>query len=470
MAMASVSRIPEFVPVVELTYRFNDEAARPESRWGLPEWFAFAQVAGPALLYLPGTQVFRVPLRMGVFGLSLLGLFWCLRARGRAKVHPAWIMLVMCAGYMAIMLIHPATNTLMAGLAQIGMHVAIIAPLFWAPRYFLGDYDRLARVLTILWLLNGASVLVGIMQVRDPDRWMPSEYTSVMSTNRQNVSMYKYRAADGTMAIRPPGLGDTPGASSSAGMFVAVMALAYLGISDSKVRKFFAIVLGMAGVLVIFLTHVRSALVVVLGAGVAYSLILVGQGHLKTVLRLLAGAVLCGVCAVAYAESIGGKDTMARFMTLIEDDPLTVYEKSARMGMVTNAFDTLLVENPLGAGLGRWGMMRTYFGSEWNMDSPSIWVEVQFAAWIVDGGIVLLSLYMIAITVTMFGVAKAALRGRTERLRRWAAVIAMLSVPTIALLFSYTPFYSQVGMQFWLLIGAFHGLAQSENEQRYGNH
>jgi hypothetical protein len=47
-------------------------------------------------------------------------------------------------------------------------------------------------------------------------------------------------------------------------------------------------------------------------------------------------------------------------------------------------------------------------------------------------------------------------------LRQWAPVIIMLSAGPIALLFSYTPFYSQGGIQFWLLIGAFEGVAQGE--------
>ena len=108
------------------------------SLWGLPQWFAVAQVAGPALLYLPGSQAFRVPLRVGVFAFSLMGLVWCLRSSRATRIHPAWTLLVIAAGYMAVMLLHPATNTTMAGLAQIGMHFAVAAPFsgrpitFWA--------------------------------------------------------------------------------------------------------------------------------------------------------------------------------------------------------------------------------------------------------------------------------------------------------------------------------------------------
>jgi len=363
---------------------------------------------------------------------------------------------------MAVMLLHPATNTTMAGLAQIGMHFAVAAPLFWAPYYFLGDHKRLARVLTILWVLNFASVLVGILQIRDPETWMPAELTSNIKTYKQTIEMYQYRAANGTMAIRPPGLGDSPGAACGAGMFVAILGLAYLGLPVSLSRKLLGILMGMAGVVVIFLTHVRSSLVVVTGCAVVYSIILVGQGRLRTALTLTLLMAVGGFCSLLYAESLGGQSTIDRFATLVEDDPSKVYQRSARMGMVIGAFDTYLVEYPLGAGLGRWGMMRAYFGDETNFESPMIWSEVQFASWVLDGGIVLLSLYLIALAVAVQRVVRICLGHHSLKLRQWAAVIVMLSAGPIACLFSYCPFYSQLGVQFWFLIGAFEGLAQGE--------
>ena len=50
----------------------------------------------------------------------------------------------------------------------------------------------------------------------------------------------------------------------------------------------------------------------------------------------------------------------------------------------------------LGAGLGRWGMMRYYFGNPWSRHSAALWAELQFPAWILDGGIILtvLSIYL----------------------------------------------------------------------------
>ena len=100
---------------------------------------------------------------------------------------------MIAAVYMAVMLLHPATNTTMAGLAQIGMHLAVTAP-YSGPPLLQGDHQRLARVLTILWILNGASVLVGILQVRDPGTWMPAEFTSSIQSSKIGIVMFQYRA------------------------------------------------------------------------------------------------------------------------------------------------------------------------------------------------------------------------------------------------------------------------------------
>ena len=434
--------------------------------WGLPEWFVIAQVVGPALLILPGAQRIRIAIRVSVFGISLLGLVLYMYRPRVTRRHPSGTLLATAIGYLALMILHPATNTVMAGLAQTGMYLAVAAPIFWAPRYFLGDYRRLARVLTILWILNGASAVVGILQVRDPATWMPAEFSSVVMGDKLGLAKQQYRMDDGRMAIRPPGLGDCPGAACGAGLFAASVGIAYLGLPVSNARKLLGLALGMAGVSVIFLSHVRSSLVVLIGSAAVYLTILVIQKRVLTALVLAVSMAACGVIAFQYAASLGGKSTIDRFATLLEDDPLTVYGHSSRLGMIANTFDSLLIDYPLGAGLGRWGMMRGYFGNENNQNSPGIWVEVQFAAWVIDGGGVLLSLTLIALVVAVHRLLSLSSRHPSSLLRQWGGVIIMLSAAPVALMFSYTPFNSQIGMQFWLLIGAFEGVAQGEGRGR----
>ena len=84
---------------------------------------------------------------------------------------------------------------------------------------------------------------------------------------------------------------------------------------------------------------------------------------------------------------------------------------------------------------------------------------------------ILLSLYAFALATTVRALIRLTFQGHSDLLRRWGGVILMLSAPTIALTFSYTPFNSQAGIQFWLLIGAFEGVSQSRgwNEVVSGN-
>jgi hypothetical protein len=436
------------------------DPGRRQPPWGLPEWFAIAQVAGPAILYLPGTQPFRSLLRIGVFGLGLIGLLSCFRRPQGSERHPSGTLIAIAIGYVSLMILHPATNTFKAGLAQVGLHLAVAAPIFWAPRYFQGDPRRLARILAIIWVSNATSATVGILQVRDPKTWMPAEFSSIVMNGPNGIAMHEYRGPDGRMLIRPTGLGDSPGGACAAGMLVASMGIAYLGLPVSKARKVLGLAGAMIGVTVIFLTHVRSALVVLIGSAIVFLAILLMQKRMGAAMMLAATMVGVGIGSLGYATSLGGQATLDRFTSLVEEDPLTVYDRSARMGMVTGALDTLLVEHPLGAGLGRYGMMRLYFGDEDNLASPSIWAEVQFAAWVLDGGIVLLSLYLAALAVAVRRLLRLSFRHPSFEVRQWAGAVVMLSAAPIALLFSYCPFSAQIGMQFWFLIGAVEGVAR----------
>ena len=50
--------------------RCDTVATAPKIRWGSAEFFVIAQTALPAVLYLPGTQPFRLYLRIAAFALS----------------------------------------------------------------------------------------------------------------------------------------------------------------------------------------------------------------------------------------------------------------------------------------------------------------------------------------------------------------------------------------------------------------
>ena len=120
------------------------------------------------------------------------------------------------------------------------------------------------------------------------------------------------------------------------------------------------------------------------------------------------------------------------------------------------------MDYPLGAGLGRWGMMRYYFGNPANRLSPSLWAELQFPAWILDGGFILTALYCLALISTTVYEYRLARAPNPSRLRSSAAIVFAINGGTLGLIFGFTPFTTQAGLQYWFLAGALAGAARGD--------
>src|SRR5436853_5772429 len=111
-------------------------------------------------------------------------------------------------------------------------------------------------------------------------------------------------------------------------------------------------------------------------------------------------AVAIVITTFSFALALGGESIAERTFTLFAQDPLTLYAGS-RGGQLTYTFGELLQKYPLGAGLGRWGMIAVYFGNGSTAGAEPLWVEIQVAGWAIDGGIALLILYVGALAITL---------------------------------------------------------------------
>ena len=107
-------------------------------------------------------------------------------------------------------------------------------------------------------------------------------------------------------------------------------------------------------------------------------------------------------------------------------------------------------------------MVANYFGS-FTPGNDAIWAEIQLTGWMIDGGILMIGLYTGALVVTAMTEYQIAVTTRFPRLAQCGAVVLAANLGTAALVFSFTPFVTQVGIQYWFLAGALHGVAQ-----RYG--
>ncbi|MHC5543998.1 hypothetical protein ACYOEI_37710, partial [Singulisphaera rosea] len=170
-----------------------------------------------------------------------------------------------------------------------------------------------------------------------------------------------------------------------------------------------------------------------------------------SLLTSLGGGLL--VLAISWVAMSGGDVVTKRFMSLVEEDPGSVY-KNSRGGFIQEAFEVVLWENPVGYGLGWWGMMYAIFGSP-SQPSP-IWCEVMIPAWMYDGGIPLFVGYVGALAVTMMDLLRVAFGCPDKELAYWAAVVFAFNLSILASCFSFVAFLSPFGIPYWLLAASVH--------------
>lgn len=435
------------------------------ARWSFPEFFVISQTAIPALLYLPGSQALRLPIRIASFAISFAALLWW-AGMVHAKIRPhraqPWILGAMA--YIVVMFFHPLTASTYVGIAQFVLYLSVMAPIFWAGT-FVRTPEHLARLMALLLICNGLNALVGVLQVYDPGRWMPPEMSRIMSESRYGFGTVTYHGPDGRLIVRPPGLFDTPGAVAGPGMYAALLGLVFASSAIAWWKRIAALGASFAGIAAIYLSQVRVSLVVsILMFATYFSVLMVQQRKSRAVVfGGIAGGMV--VATFLFALMLGGESIAERTFTLFAQDPVTLYSAS-RGGQLSYTFGELLQRYPLGAGLGRWGMIAVYFGTGEVSGAEPLWVEIQVAGWAIDGGIALLVLSLGALAVTLANEAQIARTDADARIRACAAVVLAANLGTAALIFTFTPFVTQIGLQFWFLAGALHGLVASRAPAR----
>jgi hypothetical protein len=357
---------------------------------------------------------------------------------------------------LAVMLFHPSTPSVMGGIAHLAVYFAVMAPLFWAPA-LVQTPEKLARIMWILLICAGVNSVVGVLQVYDPDRWLPAEFSRLMVAQDMGLGPVTFTGPDGRQMVRPPGLFDTPGSVAGPAAYAALLGLVFAVSQTAAWKRLLSLAFAGAGLGAIYLSQVRISWAVTLGMMIAYSLTLSRQARFAraTQFAILAAGIFIGGFSLAVA--LGGQEISERFMTLFASDPLSVY-RSARGAHLDMTFDQLLVEHPFGAGVGRWGMAAAYFGT-FTEQNPAMWAEIQLAGWMIDGGVLMLALYGGALIVTALGEWRVAMVANDSRLARCGAVVLAANLGTAAMIFSFTPFVAQMGIQYWFLAGALHGVA-----------
>ncbi len=430
---------------VQATMRAAPAGLALQGRSGLVLGFLIFEFACQVALLFPQFSGLRIIFRSAPFVASLAIL---LRPGRTLQPHPARPVALVIVAILTASILHPETNNFVAGVATVLLNLAILGPIFWVPRLRL-DAAAVRRLFLLMWAFQAASAATGALQVYFPGRFEPAT-ASVLTENA--LAGLKITLANGSRVFRPMGLTDSPGGAGIGGMYSVLFAMA---LWLERPRMLFRVVLLVSmgiGLFALYLCQVRALLVMLVPAFAALIWSQLSELRLGRVLAIVAPVLVTALVAFSFAVAVGGDAVTGRLSTLLDGDPQAIYFAN-RGGFLTTTLTDLLPQYPLGAGLGRWGMMSTYFGDAYNTESPPIWAEVQWTGWLIDGGVPL----MLAAGTAMFIALREALRAarsKTLGVRGLSGLSGLLlgySMGLVALTFSGCPFATTLGLDFWLL-------------------
>jgi len=423
---------------------------QPRARRRVAQAFVIGEILCQLALLVPSLNVggLRILWRIGVFGasLALLALL-----PGKTRRSPTAIAAFWVIALLGIEIFHPTSNSWMAAIAETAMYVAILAPVYWLPRLQI-SLPALRRVLLTLWSFYTISTVFGLLQVYYPGRFQP-QLSPMVASMGDAIEGLKITLANGQRVFRPMGLTDMPGGAATAGMWALIFGLG-LWLTTNTGRQqywlraaFLASMLG--GMVCIYLSQARVMLVV---SAVMFSMLLLTlfwRRRWRQFSQL--GVLVLAVGLVGFYASVrlGGKQLSNRLATVAGASKGSNTFTEERGVFLQQTIHDLIPEYPLGAGLGRWGMMNTYFGDNHDPRRGLIYVEIQWQGWVLDGGLPLVLGYLILLAVTMRSLARIARKRGPVWI--WAAVCLAYDVAMIAFCFDYTPFTGEMGLDFWFI-------------------
>lgn len=436
-----------------------EDAGVPRVAWGWLEYFVLAQVLWGVLLFVPGSQAYRIYIRAFPYVASLVALGVCVRSRGADSGVPGARWILASLGLMIFGLFHPST-WLMSGTAQIVFQLSIAAPVFWIARNWL-TADRLERVLLLVFGANFLSAAVGLLQVYYPQTFMPPEFSRLaLQMNADVVGALTYIGADGREIVRPPGLSDIPGGAAISATVTALLGFAFATRAQAAhQRRALFLASAVIALTVVYLTQVRSMLVMICVCMLAAGAVRLRHGRVAHTAWIVGSAAALVVAAFTWAVAVGGESVVERFQSILEVGVVQSYQENRGI-FLTYTLQELLYEYPFGAGLGRWGMMAAYFGEPTNWQFPALWAEIQLTGWLYDGGVLLWISYAGAVATATYHTYRIA--GATEaHLSDLATMVLTVQVLVIGLCFTGPVFNTQMGIIFWLLSASVYGAART---------
>jgi hypothetical protein len=418
-----------------------------KNEWNWAHNFMLIQFIFQLILLVPGIGTARTIVRIGSFGLSL----YLLATIGNKGVdYPVKLPVYGIFTILILSLCFSFTlNSIPAGLAQIALYLAIIAPIFWASKLPFSERG-FRNLLMIIWIFQTISSLVGLLQVYFPGQFQ-FQLSSVIANSSFGGENLKIALADGSSVYRPSGLTDQPGGAALAGLYTTLFGLAFFLEGKNKYLSVLGILSTLIGFFILYMSQVRIFLIATCLCILCLLIILSLSLNFKRAIALVGMLQPLILGTFSWAVAVGGSSTLDRVTSLFSGSADKVYYENRGL-FLEHTINVLFPKYPLGAGLGRYGMMNYYFGeNNGNPFTESIWVEIQWTGWLLDGGLPLVIAYSLALIVACYLTIKIALQKRMDELAFWSAVILSYNLGAIIITFNYALFLSQSGMEFWLL-------------------
>ncbi len=415
-------------------------------KWNWLHDFMLIQFILQILLLIPGISAARTLIRIGSFGLSIY-LIATLNRKG-VDYPGKWIAYGIFGILSVSLCFNFHLNSIPAGLGQIAMYLSILGPLFWVGK-LPTSAAGFRNLLALIWLFQAASTIVGLLQIYLPNQ-IQFQVSAVIENNQYAGENLKIVLDSGISIYRPSGLTDTPGGAAFAGFYTVLLGLAFFLEGKNPILSVLGLLSTLIGFFCIYMSQVRSILIATCLSLACLLVVLTLSRNFKRALTLIGAIQPIVLGTFGWAAAVGGTGTLDRVTSLFVGSADRVYQEN-RGRFLEDTINILLPKYPWGAGLGRWGMMNSYFGKNGNPFTEQIWVEIQWTGWLLDGGIPLVVGYGVLIILASYLALQIACQKRSDGLSFWSAVVVAYNIGIIMITFNYPVFMSQTGMEFWLL-------------------
>jgi len=447
--------------ISQTEHNLSNSSIWKKLNWTWAHSFILLQFTLQLLLLIPQVGLLRVPMRVASFTLSL---FLLVKLKPEGNKHPATNPALIVMAILVLELsLHPQINSITAGLAQCAIYVAILSPLFWTRGLKITQIG-FNSLMFLIWGIHTLSSGFGVLQMYFPGKFQPS-LSTVIQNSKFGGDDLLITLANGVKVYRPTGLTDAPGGAATAGfyalLFGVVIAIKY----KNPILRIAGITSGGIGLFCIYLSQVRSVLVLAAISMILLAVVLIRTAQIGKLTMMVSTVTVLFATTFSWAVAIGGESTLKRITSLFAGSANQVYQEN-RGHFLQDTINNLLPKYPLGAGLGRWGMMNNYFGDNTYLDSQPIWVEIQWTGWLLDGGVPLILAYVAALYLACITAWKIAINRKLGDFALWGGLVFAYNLGAIAITFNYPIFNSQGGMELWLLNGALFVAANNINNDK----